>query len=609
VTLQIAAGARELLTPGVSMKSSAGGLDARTCYGRLCVGLGAILAAGCAHQNLPVEHVAIYRNGVAYIERAGHVGSREVRFDVKESEVSDFLATLAVTERGGASVHAAASTENRSASEDHKKELQTVVLSLDGAAHDLRVGYLTEAPVWKPSYRLVMREGGASELQMWGLVQNLSGEDWKDIRLSLIAGAPITFSSDIQTPVIPSRPNISDRGESIGAVPRSEMTMAQRETLQGTSLSQNISAVSSSSPASPPPGYGHRSQQGSAAADLPTTPRAASAAFGGTTRYDLPVTVTIADASTTMVMMMSHTVQGDEIFLFAPDPNIPESASHPFRALHFTNDSGGELAPGPISMFAKGAFLGEAMIDSVPAGGSSTLPFALDRSIVVEHEVKGDEPVAGARLVKIEDGQITIEHERARRTSYRLRNGGDAAARVLVKHTLGAHSKLYSPPPGTEQRPGAETALVPATVPAHETSELVVDEGTGAAAASADWFSEGAGYAVRAFLADPLSDHDAVQKLTSAWAQREEAAGKMRERDHLRQHAYDLQTETEELRKNLKAAGGGTGDALRAKLGTRLAQAMAEISELDKKVAMIETAIAQATDRFKRAIQDVRVPR
>ena len=63
------------------------------------------LGTGCSHETaLPVQHVAIYRNGVSYIERAGRAGSGDVRFKMKESQVGDFLATVEVTERGGGSV-------------------------------------------------------------------------------------------------------------------------------------------------------------------------------------------------------------------------------------------------------------------------------------------------------------------------------------------------------------------------------------------------------------------------------------------------------------------------------------------------------------------------
>src|SRR5215203_4847201 len=72
------------------------------------------LLAGCGRQpavsadGLPLRRVVIYRNGVAYFERAGRVEESEVRFRVKETEVGDFLATLAVSETGGSSVRSVA---------------------------------------------------------------------------------------------------------------------------------------------------------------------------------------------------------------------------------------------------------------------------------------------------------------------------------------------------------------------------------------------------------------------------------------------------------------------------------------------------------------------
>src|SRR5437016_5019509 len=76
------------------------------------LGLG-LLDVGCRQaivsvEGLPLKRVVVYRNGVAYFERGGHTEEGEVRFKMKEGEVGDFLATLAVMERGGSSVRAAA---------------------------------------------------------------------------------------------------------------------------------------------------------------------------------------------------------------------------------------------------------------------------------------------------------------------------------------------------------------------------------------------------------------------------------------------------------------------------------------------------------------------
>ena len=220
---------------------------------------------------------SIYRNGVAYFERAGHIEADKVEFKVKREEVGDFLATLAVIEKGGSSVRSASfpikvddhkdqrddegsrsraapgaaarrrtegdapSPSAPAAEEGQPNKLETVVLELDGKAHDLQVGYVAETPVWRPSYRLII-EKGASTLQAWGIVQNLSGEDWTGVKLSLIAGAPLAFEATLGTPVIPPRPTVTDMGEVIASVPRSE-----------TSLNQEPMAAPAPAPPPPPP--------------------------------------------------------------------------------------------------------------------------------------------------------------------------------------------------------------------------------------------------------------------------------------------------------------------------------------------------------------------
>ena len=81
-------------------------------------------------------------------------------------------------------------TLDASAGEGMFEEVE-IELRLTGArSHDLRVSYVVEAPMWKPTYRVVLPEGreGKALLQGWAVVDNVSGEDWSDISLSLTSG-------------------------------------------------------------------------------------------------------------------------------------------------------------------------------------------------------------------------------------------------------------------------------------------------------------------------------------------------------------------------------------------------------------------------------------
>ena len=46
--------------------------------------------------DLPLRRVVVYRNGVGYFEREGHVDGERVAFQMRQRMVGDFLASLAV---------------------------------------------------------------------------------------------------------------------------------------------------------------------------------------------------------------------------------------------------------------------------------------------------------------------------------------------------------------------------------------------------------------------------------------------------------------------------------------------------------------------------------
>ncbi|MDP9152332.1 MAG: DUF4139 domain-containing protein [Myxococcota bacterium] len=626
-------------------------------------GLGAALCAllaGCGRQALittdalPVHRVVVYRNGVAYFERAGHVQGTEVRFKMKGSEVGDFLATLAVMERGGSSVRAAAfplqvgddNQETHSpgqSSADDGNRLETVVLSLDGKEHDLQVGYVAESPVWKPSYRLVVHSEGDADLQAWGIVENLSGEDWKDVKLSLIAAAPLAFRAQLGTPVIPSRPNVTDEGEVIAAVPRGETSLRQEppgtapqplpENKAPPSPSDGPAAVAvdrrlgspkksavaptRAAPSAPPaptappfPGAIDGNGMVSASAVAVSPPRslrslAAIAVEGGATRYDLPLPVTIPDRSATMVMLLSRHVPGGALYLFAPDSGVPDSASHPFRVARFTNGADGALERGPIAVFEGGAFLGQGIVDPLPPGATATVPFALERGLAVDQERKLDEQ--GERVAKIENGELTVERDRVMQTKYRVRNGGDQLAKLLVKHPRTPGSRLFAPAAGTEDNVGSGSALVPTQVSAHATSELVVDERT-VIRRPTDWFDPVADGAVKSYIADPRADRVMAQKLATAWVIRGEIVTKGEERNKVRLEESHLSQAAEETRRNLVAIEKNkTAEPLRRKLTGRLAETSAQLDELNRKLVELDAKLAESKVQFQDAVRDVKI--
>jgi hypothetical protein len=679
--------------------------------------LGLSLAAiGCARgpdvavNALALQRVVIYRNGVGYFERRGKIDADSVTFQVRTERVGDFLATLAVMEQGGSSVHSASfpvdldkkkaedaddeeaddepseksdlpvkPPKKKKKKKDDKDSLEEVKLTLDGKEHDLTVGYVAETPVWRPSYRLVVHArdvgakagdkpiAGGAELQAWGIVQNTSGEDWKGIRLSLVAGAPLAFQATLEKAVVPLRPTVTDQGEVISSVPTGETTLVDRPTpktppvVVGTTAPSNgpVGGVTTldqlaekkeaeevlrgaaharrkeeaKKPAKtrapgtkgdsdkdardrpyeqpPPPPMAPAAAAVSDAPAQPTsTPRdvralAAVAMEAGTTRYDLPFAVDVPNHSATMVLLVAKAVPGESIYLFAPDGGVPGSLAHPFRVARFTNDTKGLLEKGPIAVFENGSFLGQGMVDPLPPGATATVPFALERSLAVESAKSENEE--GSRLAKIEGGRIEIERDWVTHTKYTVKNGSDLDARVLVKHARLYGSRLHEAPRGTEDNTGTMSALVPVGVARGGNAILDVDERR-ENRRQIDPLDPLADDAVKAYLADSRADKDVVILLRPAWEARAKLRVTVDEKGKLETEKYALEQQIGQLDRSLKAIEKNALAAqLRKDLTDRLGKAHGRLDEVVKRLVVVEMQASEQAIRFRDLLNAIKM--
>src|SRR5579871_1141587 len=86
---------------------------------------------------------------------------------------------------------------NQSRSRDKRS---VYIDSNDSGARDVQASYMIPSPVWKSSYRLIFGEGGQPTLEGWAIVDNTTGDDWTNVRLSLVSGRPISFISQLYEP-------------------------------------------------------------------------------------------------------------------------------------------------------------------------------------------------------------------------------------------------------------------------------------------------------------------------------------------------------------------------------------------------------------------------
>jgi hypothetical protein len=168
--------------------------------------LAALGAVGCGttqstfvKSDTTLGRVVVYRNGVAYFERYADVQGDSLRLKVPQDKVDDFLKSLTVVDAvtgEPAPVSYPSSPGGAGGTIDMRIGLARPGVA--GAPRRLRLSYVTEAPSWKPSYRVVVGKAGKVELQGWAIVDNTSGEDWRDVKLGVGASSAMSFRFDLK---------------------------------------------------------------------------------------------------------------------------------------------------------------------------------------------------------------------------------------------------------------------------------------------------------------------------------------------------------------------------------------------------------------------------
>src|SRR5437764_83678 len=92
------------------------------------------------------------------------------------------------------------------------QDLRRMTVSTAGTGdRNVFVSYISEVPVWKSTYRILLptKAGAKPLLQGWAIVDNTVGEDWKNVELSLVAGAPQSFIQELSQPYYTRRPVVA----------------------------------------------------------------------------------------------------------------------------------------------------------------------------------------------------------------------------------------------------------------------------------------------------------------------------------------------------------------------------------------------------------------
>jgi hypothetical protein len=312
------------------------------------------------------------------------------------------------------------------------KDARTIELSTRGTGkRTVRIAYIVEAPVWKASYRLTLGSdptAARSALQGWATIENLSGQDWKDIELTLVSGRPVAFRQALYNAYYVTRPEIPVEvaGRLMPGVDRGAVQADQR-------------AKSASPPMPAPAPYRpqqERSMAAGAAPPPPPPPVAAAAdqieATDAATQvvFRFPRAVSVDNGRTLSIPIIDRQVPAQRLALYQADT----AARNPLAAIRLTNDGESGLPPGLITIYERDkagnvSYVGDARLSGFPIGETRLLAYALDEKITIERDVSQADRLATGT---ISQGVLKLSRIVRQTTVYRVRGPAKEPRQLVV---------------------------------------------------------------------------------------------------------------------------------------------------------------------------------
>ena len=312
------------------------------------------------------------------------------------------------------------------------KDARTIELSTRGTGkRTVRIAYIVEAPVWKASYRLTLGSdptAARSALQGWATIENLSGQDWKDIELTLVSGRPVAFRQALYNAYYVTRPEIPVEvaGRLMPGVDRGAVQADQR-------------AKSASPPMPAPAPYRpqqERSMAAGAAPPPPPLPVAAAAdqieATDAATQvvFRFPRAVSVDNGRTLSIPIIDRQVPAQRLALYQADT----AARNPLAAIRLTNDGESGLPPGLITIYERDkagnvSYVGDARLSGFPIGETRLLAYALDEKITIERDVSQADRLATGT---ISQGVLKLSRIVRQTTVYRVRGPAKEPRQLVV---------------------------------------------------------------------------------------------------------------------------------------------------------------------------------
>jgi hypothetical protein len=335
-----------------------------------------------------------------------------------------------------------------------RRDAKTITVTSEGSGQrEMVVTYIIAAPIWKTTYRVVLDEAGKPFFQGWAIVDNVSDEDWQNVRLSLVSGSPISFIQPIQQPFFRYRP-IVPIPDDLKLTPQ----IYDTETGVGTgSGNGNGDGVSNEAPIST-----NITQQ--SVTDLPVNGRRLSNLYlssnvtvveketsvsdalaneksgvmtsatgkelGDLFEYQIEQPVTVLRNRSALIPIVQTKMDGERVSIY----NESVRQDRPLSGMLLKNLTPLTFESGSLTVIDRDAYAGEALMERLKPKEQRLISFALDLGTHVRvRQKEASEPV---KLVKVVNGVFQVHYFRTEEKLYQISNQTDRAKVLYIEYPI-----------------------------------------------------------------------------------------------------------------------------------------------------------------------------
>ncbi len=312
------------------------------------------------------------------------------------------------------------------------KEKRTVYIdSTDTKSRQVKANYIMPMPAWKSSYRLLFDATGQQPvLEGWAIVDNTTGDDWTSVHISLISGKPISFISELYDPKYIRRESAELPEDQAVAPVLYKAAMAAPPPPPPAPMAPRAMAMR--------PGAGFAGAmstdmavqvQAEAATLSSVAPTGTASEIADLFEYSVKDAVTVKKNESAMLPFLQQKISARKLIVYSD-----QSRPNPLNAAELRNTAGRTLDGGPITVYDSGAYVGEALVETIKSDDKRLISYGVDLGTRISTAMS---PLTSdVREIHAHNGMLVTKYSRVQKKIYSIRNVDAKAKTLIIEHPI-----------------------------------------------------------------------------------------------------------------------------------------------------------------------------